>query len=82
MNYTRNQIASLVASASFLVGPVAMADVVTDWNIKAGEIVSAHRLTTSEATFNQMLADGWVFEGDSRTFAFACVPSSTAPSTF
>jgi len=42
----------------------------------------AHRLTTSEATFNQMLADGWVFEGDSRTFAFACVPSSTAPSTF
>ena len=40
MNYTRNQIASLVASASFLVGPVAMADVVTDWNIKAGEFVS------------------------------------------
>ena len=39
-----------------------------------------HRLTTSEATFNQMLATGWVFEGDGRTFAFACVPSSTAPS--
>jgi Repeat of unknown function (DUF5648) len=40
-----------------------------------------HRLTTSVATFNQMLAAGWVFEGDNRTFAFACVPSSTAPST-
>jgi hypothetical protein len=41
----------------------------------------AHRLTTSAATFNRMLAEGWVFEGDGRTFAFACVPSSTAPST-
>jgi hypothetical protein len=41
----------------------------------------AHRLTTSEATFNQMLAEGWITEGDGRTFAFACVPSSTAPST-
>ena len=40
MHYTRNQIASLVACASFLVGPVAMADVVTDWNMTAGEIVS------------------------------------------
>ncbi len=40
----------------------------------------AHRVTTSAATFNQMLGHGWVFEGDSRTFAFACVPSSTAPS--
>ena len=43
--------------------------------------VPVHRLTTSEATFGRMLARGWVFEGDSRTFAFACVPSSTAPST-
>jgi hypothetical protein len=34
-----------------------------------------HRLTTSAATFNRMLAEGWVFEGDRRTFAFACVPS-------
>lgn len=33
-----------------------------------------HRLTTSAATFDQMLAAGWVFEGDGRTFAFACVP--------
>ena len=36
-----------------------------------------HRFTTSAATFNQMRAAGWVSEGDSRTFAFACVPSST-----
>jgi hypothetical protein len=41
----------------------------------------AHRYTTNAATFNEMLAEGWAFEGDSRTFAFACVPSSTLPST-
>jgi hypothetical protein len=41
----------------------------------------SHRLTTNAATFTQMLAEGWVFEGDSRTFAFACVPSSAATST-
>jgi hypothetical protein len=40
-----------------------------------------HHFTTSAATFNRDLAAGWVFEGDGRTFAFACVPSSTAPST-
>ena len=38
-----------------------------------------HRYTTSVATFNQMRAAGWVFEGDSRTFAFACVPLYSAP---
>jgi hypothetical protein len=42
--------------------------------------VLVHRFTTSVVTFDQMLAEGWVFEGDSRTFAFACVPSSTATS--
>jgi photosystem II stability/assembly factor-like uncharacterized protein len=41
----------------------------------------AHRMTTSEATLNEMLARSWAFEGDSRTFAFACVPSSVAPGT-
>lgn len=35
-----------------------------------------HRLTTHAATFHAMLAEGWVFEGDGRTFAFACVPLS------
>jgi len=30
---------------------------------------------------SKMLATGRVFEGDDRTFTFACVPSSTAPST-
>src|SRR5262245_7105976 len=33
-----------------------------------------HRFTTSLAIFNQMLAAGWVYEGDLRTHAFACVP--------
>ena len=43
MSYTWNQVASLVASTLFLVGPVATADVVTDWNSKAGQIVSDAR---------------------------------------
>lgn len=40
----------------------------------------SHRLTTSLALVNQYLTGGWVVEGDGRTFAFACVPSSTTPS--
>jgi hypothetical protein len=50
MNYTRNQIAALVACASFLVGPVALADAVTDSNIKSGEIVSDAKLLTPPAS--------------------------------
>jgi hypothetical protein len=33
-----------------------------------------HRYTTSPAIFNQMIAAGWVFEGNGNTFVFACVP--------
>jgi hypothetical protein len=33
-----------------------------------------HRYTTSQTIFKQMVAAGWVFEGDSVTKAFACVP--------
>jgi hypothetical protein len=33
-----------------------------------------HRFTTSAATFDQMRAQGWPFEGDGRTGAYACVP--------
>jgi len=50
MNCRRNQIAALVACASFLVGPVAMADSVTDWNMRSGEIVSEARLLTPPAS--------------------------------
>ena len=39
--------------------------------------IPVHRLTTSPPKW--MLDEGWVFEGDGRTGAFACVPSSTAP---
>ena len=38
-----------------------------------------HRFTTSAALFNTMRDAGWVSEGDSRTFASACVPSASAP---
>jgi len=33
-----------------------------------------HRYTTSLATFNTMLAQGWAFEGEANTKVFACVP--------
>ncbi len=41
----------------------------------------SHRFTTNLATCSRYLAAGWLYEGDGRTFAFACVPSSTAQST-
>jgi len=33
-----------------------------------------HRYTTSLDVLNQMIAAGWVFEGDANTMVFACVP--------
>jgi predicted alpha/beta superfamily hydrolase len=35
-----------------------------------------HRYTTSVTTLEQMLADGWIFEGHGVTRAFACVPQA------
>jgi len=54
MNCKGKQIASLVVAASFLIGPLAMADVVADWNMKAGQIVSDAKLATPPAS--RMLA--------------------------
>ena len=34
-----------------------------------------HRYTTSPDVLNQMIAGGWVFEGDANTKVFACVPA-------
>ena len=39
----------LVAAASWLAGPVAQADVVTDWSITAGEIAVAGKLPSGGA---------------------------------
>jgi hypothetical protein len=46
MHYNKKyqRIAFLVIVASVLAGPMARADVVTDWNIKAGEIIVEARL--------------------------------------
>jgi len=44
----------VVAAASLFVGPLAWADVVTDWNIKAGEVVVEARLAAPPA--NRVLA--------------------------
>jgi hypothetical protein len=38
-----------------------------------------HRYTTSPTIFNQMVAAGWVFEGNGNTKVFACVPQDAAP---
>jgi hypothetical protein len=56
MHHTRKyqQMALLVVVASWLAGPMARADVVTDWNIKAGEIVVEARLGPPPA--NRVLA--------------------------
>jgi hypothetical protein len=40
-----------------------------------------HRYSTDHTTFQQMLAAGWVFEGNGNTGAFACVPQATANAT-
>jgi hypothetical protein len=48
------QIALLVVAASWLAAPVAPADVVTEWNIKAGEIVVEAKLGPAPA--NRVLA--------------------------
>ena len=51
---THRQTALLVVVAALLVGRTADADVVTDWNVKAGEIVVAAKLGTPPA--NRVLA--------------------------
>ena len=56
MNHTKKhqQMALLVIAASLLASPMVRADVVTDWNVKAGEIVVGARLTPPPA--NRVLA--------------------------
>jgi hypothetical protein len=56
MNHSKahQQTALLVVMTSMVVGKMAHADVVTDWNIKAGEIVVAAKLGTPPA--NRVLA--------------------------
>ena len=34
-----------------------------------------HRYTTSTLTFDEMIGQGWVFEGEKETRVFACVPN-------
>ncbi len=56
MNHTRKHqgMALLVVAAALLAGPMARADVVTDWNVKAGDIVVEGRLGPPPA--NRVLA--------------------------
>jgi PAP2 superfamily len=56
MHHTKKHqpMAFLVVVASLLAGPMARADVVTDWNVKAGEIVVEARLGPAPA--NRVLA--------------------------
>ena len=56
MNHTKKhqQMALLVVAASLLAGPMARADVVTDWNVKASDIVVDAKLGPPPA--NRVLA--------------------------
>jgi hypothetical protein len=56
MNHAKKpqQMVFLVVAAALLAGPMARADVVTDWNVKAGEIVVEARLGPPPA--NRVLA--------------------------
>ncbi len=54
MNHTKQQLALLVVAASLLACPLAWADVVTDWNVKAGDIIVESKLGTPPA--NRVLA--------------------------
>jgi hypothetical protein len=56
MNHSKShrQMALLVVVAALLVGRMANADAVTDWNVKAGEIVVAAKLGTPPS--NRVLA--------------------------
>ena len=56
MNHTKTlrQMALLAVVAALLVGRMANADAVTDWNVEAGEIVVAAKLGTPPA--NRVLA--------------------------
>ena len=64
MNHTRKrpQIAVLVVAASLLAAPMALADAVTDWNIKAGEIVVEAKLPTPPANRVLAIAQTAVYE--------------------
>jgi hypothetical protein len=56
MNGTRKYLQNglLAIAVSLFVSPIAMCDVVTDWNIKAGDIVSDGKLGTPPS--NRVLA--------------------------
>ena len=58
MNHTKGhrRITSLFVAASSLAGPMAQADVITDWNVKAGDIVVEAKLGPPPA--NRVLAIG------------------------
>jgi hypothetical protein len=64
MNNTRKRqrIALLFVFASFFAAPIARADVVTDWNVKAGEMVVAAGLGTPQANRVMAIVQTAVYE--------------------
>lgn len=58
----RRRIVSLVVAAMVLAVPMARADVVTDWNIKAGEIVVAAGMATPHANRAMAIVHTAVYE--------------------
>lgn len=64
MNHTKQhqRLALLVVAASLLAGPMARADVITDWNVKAGEIVVEARLGPPAANRALAIVQSAVYE--------------------
>lgn len=64
MNHTKKhqQIALLVVAASLLASPMAKADVVTDWNITAGDIAVAAKLPPASTYRVMAMAQSAVYE--------------------
>jgi uncharacterized delta-60 repeat protein len=54
--------------------PTATAPLYRLYNNGQGGVPN-HRYTDSPTIFNQMLAQGWTFEGEAQTKVFACVPA-------
>jgi hypothetical protein len=84
MNHTKKyqQRALLVIVASWLVGPMAHADIVTDWNIKAGEIIVDARLGPAPANRALAIVQSAVYEAVNaitRRYPLDRVPLDASP---
>lgn len=84
MNSTKKlqQIGLLVVAASSLAGPLAQADVVTDWNAKAGEIIVESKMGPPPAYRVMAITHAAVYEAANaitRRYPVSGLPLEAAP---